>query len=158
MTELKKLADVLKGASGAESLNRQWNNTEAATEYAPLPSGEYTFRITKGELSTARNGTPGYKLTLEVTEGEHAGRRVWHDLWLTSAAMSFTKRDLAKIGVASLEQLERPLPQGILVKGKLAVRKDDDGTERNRLVRFEAAGIAKPHPFAAENVTEGDSK
>lgn len=54
------------------------------------------------------------------------------------------KRDLAKIGVTSLEQLDSPLPQGIRCKIVVALRKDDDGTERNRVVRFEVLGIDEP--------------
>jgi hypothetical protein len=66
-----------------------------------------------GELFTAKRNTPGYKLSFQVIEGEHARRRFWHDLWLTEAAMPMTKRDLLKIGVKSVEQLEQPLPVGI---------------------------------------------
>jgi hypothetical protein len=146
--ERRKLTDILAGTNERENLQRAWQTTEAAAEFAPLPSGEYTFRILAGELRTAKTGTPGYKLTLEVTEGEFAGRRTWHDFWLTEAALPMTKRDLAKIGVTTLEQLEQPLPAGILIKGKLALRKDDGGNESNSLIRFECIGIEKQDAFA----------
>jgi hypothetical protein len=142
MTERKKLSDILRQGTDRESLARAWQDTQAATEFAPLPAGEYTFRIVSGELFTSkRNGTPGYKLTLEVTEGDYQDRRAWADFWLTPAALPMTKRDLAKIGVTTLDQLEQPLPAGILIKGKLALRADDDGKESNRLVRFEFVGV-----------------
>jgi hypothetical protein len=125
-----------------------WIETQAAAEFAPLPPGEYTFRILTGELFTSRSrATPGYKLTLEVTEGKHEGRRAWCDFWLTPAALPMTKRDLAKIGVTTLDQLEQPLPLGILISGKLALRRDDDGNESNRLVRFECVGIEPGDAF-----------
>ena len=54
------------------------------------------------------------------------------------------KRDLAKLGVTALEQLERPLPPGIRCKVKLALRRDDDGTEYNRVKHFEVVGIDPP--------------
>ena len=54
------------------------------------------------------------------------------------------KRDLAKLGVTALEQLERPLPPGIRCKVKLALRRDDDGTEYNRVKTFEVVGIDPP--------------
>src|SRR5665213_639466 len=106
MSERKKLSDILPN-SDRESLSETWNRTKAA-DFAPLPPGEYTFRILAGELFAAKTGTPGYKLTLEVTEGEYEGRRAWHDLWITPAAMSRTKGELAKIGVTGgLEQLDK---------------------------------------------------
>ena len=58
------------------------------------------------------------------------------------------KRDLAKLGVTALEQLEQPLPPGIRCKVKLALRRDDDGTEYNRVKRFEAVGIDPPEQDA----------
>jgi hypothetical protein len=103
MTGRKKLSDILQQGTDRENLQRAWKTTAAAAEFAPLPKGEYTFRILSGELFTAKRGTPGYKLTLEVTEGEFEGRRTWADYWLTPAALPMTKRDLAKIGVSDLE-------------------------------------------------------
>jgi hypothetical protein len=142
MTEPRKtFSDILSLDSEREKLARLWKETEAAKDRTPVPPGEYTFRILSGELFSSRQRTtPGYKLTLEVTEGEYTGRYVWHDLWLTPAALPMTKRDLAKIGVKNLDQLERPLPAGIMIRGKVALRHDDDGNDSNRLTRFECIG------------------
>lgn len=90
------------------------------------------------------NGTPGYKLTFKVLEGDHAGRQFWHDIWLTPAALPMAKRDLGKLAVTDLEQLERPLPPGIRCAVKLALRRDDDGSEYNRVRRFDVLGIDEP--------------
>jgi hypothetical protein len=147
VSERKRLSDILQGSADRERLSKLWKTTAAAEEFAPLPRGEYTFRILSGQLWTSKNGTPGYKLTLEVTEGEYEGRRIWADFWLTPAALPMTKRDLTKIGITSLEQLDQPPPEGILIRGKLALRKDDEGNERNRLIRFEAAGTEKGDAF-----------
>jgi hypothetical protein len=146
MNGRNKLSDILAHTGDREKLQRAWNETAAAAEFAPIPAGEYCFRIHSGELCSSKRGTPGYKVTLEVTEGELAGRRVWLDFWLTPAALPMTKRDLAKIGITRIDQLDRPLPLGILIKGKVALRKNDDGTESNRLVRFEFVGMEKD-PF-----------
>ena len=135
----KKLTDILNG--GGDSLRAAWDKTDAAGDFAPLPANTYTARIVSGELTKAKSGTAGYKLAFKVIEGEHAGRQFWHDLWLTPAALPMTKRDLAKLGVCSLEQLEQPLPPGIRVKAKLVIRKGDDGTEYNRVKSFEPDGI-----------------
>jgi len=148
-----RLSDILSSGDGSgDDLKRLWNDTEAAGEMAPLPAGEYVSHIVDGSLATSRtNATPGYKLTFKVLEPEpFAGRMFWLDCWLTPAALPQSKRDLGKLGVASLEQLERPLPKFIRCKVKLALRKDDDGTERNRVRSFEVVGIDKPEedPFA----------
>jgi hypothetical protein len=148
MTERTKLSDILQQNSDRERLASLWKTTAAAAEFAPLPKGDYPFRILAGALFISKRGTPGYKLTLEVVEGEFQGRRAWVDFWLTPAALPMTKRDLAKIGVTDLEQLERPLPPGILIRGKLIVRQDDQGIESNQLRHFDYIGIEPGDPFA----------
>ena len=55
-------------------------------------------------------------------------------------------RDLAKIGITHSDQLYQPLPSGILATVKMAVRKDDDGTERNRVKDFQVTGIEAAEP------------
>ncbi len=135
----RRLSDILNG--GAERLRDTWEHTQAAADFAPLPAGTYTARVVSGELFTAKSGTPGYKLAFRVLEGEHAGRQFWHDLWLTAAALPMTKRDLGKLGVTSVEQLETPLPAGIRCNVKLTLRRDDDGTEYNRVRAFDVTGI-----------------
>lgn len=141
----KSLSDILR-AGDREKLASAWNNTEAAQDLAPLPPGDYLATIEAGEPFTAKTGTGGYKLAFRIVEGEHTGRRFWHDVWLTEAALSMTKRDLAKIGVTSLDQLERPLPPGIVCTVKLVLRRDDDGAEFNRVKRFDVLRIESPTP------------
>ncbi len=152
-----KLSDILREGD-RQSLSVAWSNTEAAEEFAPLPSGEYVARIIAGELEQSRkNATPGYKLTFRVLEGEHAGRQFWHDIWLTPAAVPMAKRDLGKLGVASLDQLESPLPAGIRCQVKLVLRRDDDGSEYNRVRRFDVLSIDEPEQDAfAPDDTQGD--
>jgi hypothetical protein len=135
----RRLTDILR--DGAGSLRDQWDATEAATDFVPLPAGTYTARVVSGELFSAKSGTPGYKLAFRVLDGEHVGRQFWHDLWLTAAALPMTKRDLGKLGVTSVDQLEAPLPAGIRCMVKLALRRDDDGTEYNRVRGFDVLGI-----------------
>ena len=146
----KSLSDILRNGD-RESIARAWGETQAAEDFTLLPPGEYIARIVGGELSTSKTkGTAGYKLVFRVLEGDHHGRHFWHDVWLTPAALPMAKRDLAKIGVTALEQLESPLPPGIRCKCKLVLRRDDDGAEHNKLQRFEVIGIDPPEvdPFA----------
>lgn len=131
----KSLVDVLNGSARAE-LARQFDETEVAGDMLPLPRGEYRCRITGGELVTSKTGTPGFAMTFTVDDGQHRGRKLWHTSWLTPAALPMTKRDLLKLGVKSLDMLDRPLPAGFVVDAKVALRVDDDGTERNRVVSF----------------------
>lgn len=148
MNQRPKLSDILHLDGDRDNLKKAWDETEAAGDFAPLPPGEYTCRVLAGELFSAKKGTPGYKLTFEVAEGEYADRRVWHDLWLTAQALPMSKRDMAKLGVTQLEQLEQPLPAGILVRLKIALRKDDNGNEHNRVRSFEVIGIEPGDAFA----------
>jgi hypothetical protein len=149
MGERKKLSDILLN-SDRERLERTWSTTKPADDLKPIPAGDYRCRVTSGELFTSKSGTPGYKLTLEVLDGEHAGRRVWHDVWLTEAALAMAKRDLAKLGIDRPEQLERPLPEGIIISARVALKRNDDGTEYNRVVRFDFVAVEPPalEPFA----------
>lgn len=155
---MTSLSDIL-AAGGGDNIRDLWDSTDAAGELGPLPPGEYTADIIGGELETSRTkSTPGYKMTFAVVEPDgFAGRRFWHDCWLTPAALPQTKRDLAKIGVQSLDQLERPLPARIRCRVKLALRRDDDGNERNRVRTFEVIGIVEPERDAfapADTVTD----
>lgn len=148
-----KLTDILREQDKLDDIAAAWKTTEAAGEFDTLPRGEYVADITKGDAIESRTkGTPGYRLTFEVVEGDHAGSRFWHECWFIEAAMSRTKRDLAKLGVAELSQLERPLPAVFRCKVKLAVRRDDDGNESNRVRRFEVLDVIKPEAddFAPE--------
>ena len=58
------------------------------------------------------------------------------------------KHDLGKLGVKQLEQLDSPLPVGIRCRVKLALRRDDGGSEYNRVRGFEVLSIDTPEPDA----------
>jgi hypothetical protein len=157
---MARLSDILAGGGGGDDIFDAWDNTAAAGEMGPLPPGEYIADIVAGELEASRtNRTPSYKMTFEVVEPtEFAGKRFWHPCWLTSAALPQSKRDLGKLGVTALTQLERPLPARFRCRVKLALRKDDNGEERNRVRTFEVIGIVEPKrdPFAPEALLADD--
>jgi hypothetical protein len=159
---MTRLTDILAGNGGGDDIFDAWNNAEAASEFAPLPAGNYIADVIAGTLEKSRtNGTPGYRLTFSVVEpSDLAGRRFWHDCWLTVAAMPQSKRDLQKVGLTELRQLENPLPARFRCGVKLALRKEDDGTERNRVRHFEVIEVLLPEldPFAPdhESVADGD--
>jgi hypothetical protein len=146
-----RLVDILRSSGlTTQQLTDAWRTTTAAADLVPVPPGQYICRVINGELFTSKNGTPGYKISLEVADGQHAGRRVWHDVWLTPAAMAMAKRDLSKLGIVAIEQLEGPIPPGILLDCRVVIRKNDNGTEYNSIARFEPAGVEPPDPFSPD--------
>lgn len=143
-----KLSDILNGSGGG--FNDVWNATAAAGDFGAIPRGDYECDLIAGELESSRTkGTPGYRLTFSVRDGEFAKRRVWHDLWLTQAAMPMAKRDLAKIGITTPEQMERPIPRGIVCKVSVALRVGDNGAQRNHVRSFVVLRVETPQadPF-----------
>jgi hypothetical protein len=79
---------------------------------------------------------------------------LWLDCWLTAAALPRSKRDLAKLGITTPEQLEQQLPRGLRCKVTVALRRDDSGVERNEVRSFEVIGVDKieADPFAPADV------
>ena len=151
----RRLSDILR--QNADRVRRAWDSSQAASDFELLPPGEYVCLVTKGALETSQlKGTPSYSLEFTVTEGEYRARKIWHHAWLTEAALPQTKRDLAKLGISSLDQLERPLPPGIRCKVRVVIRKDDDVNEHNRVRTFEVTGIDTPKadPFAPSASTD----
>lgn len=143
MTERRKLSDILRDKG---ALAKVWESTQAAAGTGPLPRGEYIAFVLDGVLDTSRHGTPEYRLTFQVTEGDHAGRRFWHHLYLTPDAMPLTKCYLSRLGITSLEMLDLPLPPGIKCKVKLSLRVGDNGSEYNRVETFDVVGVEPPAP------------
>ena len=141
----KLLSDILAAGSDRDTMYKQWAEPKQRPIFQRCPAANTSRRITSGELFASKaNNTPGYKLGFTVLEGEHTGRKFWHDVWLSAAAMPMAKRDLGKLGVTSLDQLEKSPPKGIRCRVKLALRKDDDGAERNRVITFEVIGVDAP--------------
>jgi hypothetical protein len=130
-----RLRDIVRGA--AEDFQRTWDTTEASDGFDPLPPGVYRCLITDGRLFTSRtNQTPGFKVEFQVIAGPHAGRKVWHDIWLTGKAMAMAKGELAKLGIVRADQLEHSLPPGLTADVTVVRRTDDGGTTFNRVKTF----------------------
>jgi hypothetical protein len=92
--------------------------------------------VLKGELRQSRQGTAGYRVTFCVDDGEFRGARLYLDCWLTEKAMPMSKRDLLKLGVTSVSQLEQPLSQGLVADVTVVRYQDDEGAEHNRVRTF----------------------
>ena len=139
----KRLTDIL-GNSEVDAIRQTWAATEASGESGPLPGGEYLAvvgGVRRRQNWHAERENPARGPSPSVHESATVAR-----CWLTPAAMPGSKRDLMKLGILDLEQLNRPIPPGIIVSVKVALRKDDDGTERNRLTKFDVLRIEPPMP------------
>jgi hypothetical protein len=150
--ERPDLNSILNGNS--DDLNALWDATEAAAEFQPLPPGKYRALLVDGRLAeSAANKTLSYKLKYEVLEpAVHAGRKIFHDMFLTPNALPVSKRDLAKIGITDPRQLRQPPPAGIVVDLKIAQRKGqkgDDDTMFNRVSSFEVVSQGTPSDLLA---------
>lgn len=132
----RSLVDVVAGFD-REELARQFDESAAASDFGPLPSGVYRCRAVDAAFTTSKAGTPGFCVVFAVDVGEFSGRRLWHTLWLTPRAMPMTKRDLLKLGVRRFDQLADQLPPGVVADVKVAVRVDDSGSQRNRVLAFD---------------------
>ena len=142
-----KLSDILPG-NGNGDIRDLWNKTEAAAGLEPLPAGTYAATIVKGELFNSKEkNTPGYRLEFVVDDGEFRNRRFWAEAWFTPAALRQTKRDLGKLGVTDLAQLERPLPARFKCRVKLVLHKTDTGETYNRVRRFDVTAIEDRLPL-----------
>src|SRR5262245_44582908 len=140
-TPRRSLSDILRNGSSVQALEGLYKEIQAAPEFGPVPRGQYSCRIVNGELFNAKTtGTPGYKVSLEITDGQYAGRRLFHSFWLTQPALPGVKRDLPKLGMTELKELEGPPPVGILVNCKVSLRTNDQGQQFNQVDGFAAAG------------------
>ncbi|MDV6031346.1 MAG: hypothetical protein F9B45_14845 [Phycisphaera sp. RhM] len=157
-----KLTDIVREQGRLGDINSAWN-TQIAPEDDVLPKGEYIADIVKGEPYESSSGHPAYKLTFEVSDGDFKGRRFWHDCYFSAKAEGRALRDLAKLGVPvtgtkaeTFAALDQPLPAVFRCKVKLAIRRDDDGNEGNRVRRFDVLEVVKPEPdeFAPDPVTD----
>ena len=139
MTPKKKLSEIVKNMA---ALKQQWAATKPAPDTdKPIPPGEYVCDLIDGAGFEARTGTPGFKVTLKVKEGDSAGRLVWHDFYLSEKALPYTMRALARIGITDLEQLDAGLPAGLVVKAKIVVNTRDGGGERNEVRSWELVAV-----------------
>jgi hypothetical protein len=158
----RSLGDIARG--GVDNLQRAWDSTQAAAGVDPVPSGTYRCLVSEGRLFASQsNGTPGYKLVLQVLDGPHAGRRLWHDVWLTDAALSRAKYELGQLGITDLGQLEQPLPAGLIVEVVVSLRTGDDGLQYNKVRSFRVIPPVvpvddfAPSPESGQTSTPGSS-
>jgi hypothetical protein len=152
--ERKKLSDILAQANGGGNwIDGNWGDTAPAPEFGPIPQGAYEGHLIDKFPFTAGTGTPGIKLTFSVlTEGQFKGRKLWYDVWLTSAAKPQALRDFAKLGIHDKSQIDMPLPTDKRIRCRLVVgiHQSNTGEQYNVVKRFEPLGVdaIEADPFA----------
>jgi hypothetical protein len=111
----------------------------------PVPAATYNVVAVEGKFARShRKQTPSYKLKLEIADGEHKGRVLWHDYYLTPAARAASKWALAAFGVTDPS---KPLADRFACIARVRVRQDDDGIERNEITLLKVLRKIEPFPF-----------
>jgi hypothetical protein len=135
-----RLDDILNGRDG--NFKKMWDSTPPAAEFELLPPGRYRALVADGRLAESKvNKTLSYKVSFQILEPlAHAGRKVFHDCWMTPKALAASKRDLAKLKINTDDQLRRPPPGTFIAELRVVLDTEDDGTQRNKVFSFKVVG------------------
>ncbi len=124
-----------------DSFRERFENSEQIRP--PLPRGGYVCSINSTKPLANWIGDiqfTGVQLELQVVIGGHKHRRFGADLWLTPASFINTKRQLARLGIKTAEQVIAP-DHSQLNKLRLyvvvVVRKDKFGRVWNEVKEME---------------------
>lgn len=82
-------------------MDELWGGTNAADDkgFEPLPTGKYKAICNSARLDQNDNGKHLIKYEFTVLSGDHEGRKVWNNSYLTPKALPYAKRDLQSLGV-----------------------------------------------------------
>lgn len=155
MQERKKLSEIVSGSSGGGNwINGNWGDIAPAPEFGPIPPGIYIGHLIEKRPDVARTGTGTIKLVFAISEGDHKGRRLWYDVWLTDKNKANAVRDFQKLGIQGKDQIDAPLPANKRIRCKLDVKlkRNDSGDEFNELRTFTVIGVddVEAEPFAPD--------
>ena len=123
------------------------NDIEPA-DFSALPAGDYSVLISTSEWKPAKSGGQYLSLTLQVLEGPHQGRFLWHNLNLnhpTAQAAEIAQRELSAIcravGRMTIEDSEQLHDIPMIVKVAYIPPKDQ-WPEKNQIKQWKPAGSA----------------
>jgi len=125
--------------SDGDSLVVDFNAVED-TGFEALAKGMYPCVISECEFNYSQaSGNPMWTLQLEVSEGEHAGRKLFNHLVFAGKGLGITKQNLGRIRPDLMEAPFNPTDEeviasmlGLNVKAKVTVRKYE-GEDRNNV-------------------------
>lgn len=132
-----------------EKLDEAYAKAEAAKQgggggsFPPIPEGTHVKAVICDQKPAivGEKQTAVCKVTFEVVEPEeYAGRRIFHDLWLTVKNAPYLKRDLTLLGwpgekvTALMEESDSSLMccGAELMTGEVEVYTDKNGNERQK--------------------------
>lgn len=128
-------------------------NTVEPADFSALPAGDYPAMITASEWKTSKSGDQYLALTLQVIEGHHSGRFLWHNLNIMSSsakAQDIAQRELSAIcratGKMKISDSAELHDHPVIIKVAYIAAQDDGngGTwpEKNQIRQWKPAGAA----------------
>lgn len=133
-------------------------NTADAPPREPMdliPVGEYPMQVIESEIAQTRTGGEIIKLTFEIVDGQHQGRRVWSTITWSNAnpqAETIGRQQLAELvhacGLDAIDDTDQLHFKPLI--GKVGIEKDKTGQyeDKNRVNRFKPMAGAAPAPAA----------
>jgi hypothetical protein len=128
-----------------------FDSTEPAPEFAPVPPGIYTARVLRGEYTTTKAGADGYRVRFLIVEGEQKDKTLIRTWTFGPRAIGYTKRDLSLFGLTTSAKLLSPFPEAgrtYCVRLVVALQRGEDGIERNDIKRIDLLRVEES-PAAA---------
>lgn len=133
-------------------------NASPESQFAPLPSGDYTAIIADSIVKQTKRGDGSYlELTYQIVDGPYHGRQVWARVTLSNpnaTAVTIGQQHLAQIrhatGVLQLtdsQQLHN-LPHVIRVEFRPANPARGQDRDGNEVREYKALAGAAPRPAA----------
>lgn len=130
---------------------------DPATEFKPLPEGDYKVAIVKSENKPTKSGNGSYlQCTLQVLDGEHKGRQLFERLNLANSndqAVEIAKKTLSAIchavGVLQPKDSSELHNRPLVAKVAVEPRKDKPGEFSNRVKAYTSLKDATASPAPA---------
>ena len=115
------------------TLNFNANLVEPATDYEPIPAGQYEAVATESEMVPTKSGNGSYlKFTFEIVSGDYKGRKLWARLNLANpskTAVEIAQKELSAIcrAVGVLEPKDSSELHNIPLMARVAVTEGSQG-------------------------------
>ena len=145
------------------NLGEQFNSSDVPV-FDLIPKGDYKLRICDSDIQENSRKTGNIlKLTLEIVEGPHTGRKVWDQLNVSNdneMAVKIGRERLSAYCHATGVQVLQDTTQlhGIVFIGKIIVKQDkngdyDDRNEVRNLKKIDNAGAGDSQGFSQGGFT-----
>lgn len=115
---------------------------EEQPSFEPVPQDTYTLMITDSEMASTSKGGQMLKLSMQIVDGAHKGRKIWDNLNLINSnptAVEIAQRNLGSIckaiGVASVT--ESAVLHNKPFKAFVGIEKSEQYGDRNRVKKYD---------------------